>query len=82
MTPNERRKREAERCRRKRADPVYRAAETARAAARACARRAQLRALTARALRVTFSDSLPDLVSIWLRDLAAQPSPPTIPRNT
>jgi len=74
MTPAEHRERhrerEAARCRRKRADPAYRAAENARTAARGRDRRA----LTARALRITFSDSLPSLVSILLGDLTARPA--------
>lgn len=80
-TPTERRKREAERCRRKRADPAYRTAEYAKNAERERTRRAQLRALTARALRVTFSDNLPDLVAGFMRDLTARPAP-TTPSNT
>jgi hypothetical protein len=70
MTPAERRKHEAERLRRKRRDPTYLAAENARSAARARDRRA----MTGRALRITFSDSLPSLVSIALRDLTARPA--------
>jgi hypothetical protein len=69
----------AEHMRRLRANPAYRAAENARNAARERNRRAQRRALTGRALRITFSDSLPSLVSIALRNLAGRPAPATHP---